>query len=99
MSDVTAGAGGGMTMPTRGQMGSLLNRPDLFLAIGVMGILVVLIFPLPAVLLDLLLALSIILSQSGHLQDPTSGTIQASLCCNDLGHMIIRLFAVMTWKT
>jgi flagellar biosynthesis protein FlhA len=43
-------------------MGSLLNRPDLFLAIGVMGILVVLIFPLPAVLLDLLLALSIILS-------------------------------------
>jgi flagellar biosynthesis protein FlhA len=62
MSDVTAGTGGGMTMPTRGQMGSLLNRPDLFLAIGVMGILVVLIFPLPAVLLDLLLALSIILS-------------------------------------
>ncbi|WP_332693597.1 flagellar biosynthesis protein FlhA [Bosea sp. (in: a-proteobacteria)] len=51
-----------MTMPTRGQMGTWLNRPDLFLAIGVMGILVVLIFPLPAVLLDLLLALSIILS-------------------------------------
>ncbi len=62
MSDVTAGASGGMTMPTRGQMGTWLNRPDLFLAIGVMGILVVLIFPLPAVLLDLLLALSIILS-------------------------------------
>ncbi|MBN9445554.1 MAG: FHIPEP family type III secretion protein, partial [Bosea sp.] len=62
MSDVTAGTGGGMTMPTRGQVGSLLNRPDLFLAIGVMGILVVLIFPLPAVLLDLMLALSIILS-------------------------------------
>ncbi len=62
MSDVTAGAGGGMTMPTRSQMGNLLNRPDLFLAVGVMGILVVLIFPLPAVLLDLLLALSIILS-------------------------------------
>ena len=62
MSDVTAGSGGGMTMPTRGQMSTLLNRPDLFLAIGVMGILVVLIFPLPAMLLDMLLALSIILS-------------------------------------
>ncbi|WP_244491513.1 flagellar biosynthesis protein FlhA [Bosea sp. Root381] len=47
---------------SRGAMGKLLNRPDLFLAIGVMGILVVLIFPLPVVLLDLLLALSIILS-------------------------------------
>jgi flagellar biosynthesis protein FlhA len=62
MSDVTAGSGGGMQMPSRGQMGALLNRPDLFLAIGVMGILVVLIFPLPAMLLDMLLALSIILS-------------------------------------
>ena len=62
MSDMAAGSGGGMSMPSRGQMGTLLNRPDLFLAIGVMGILVVLVFPLPAVLLDLLLALSIILS-------------------------------------
>ena len=62
MSDVTAGGGSGMSMPTRGEMSTLLNRPDLFLAIGVMGILVVLIFPMPAVLLDLLLALSIILS-------------------------------------
>ena len=43
MSDVTAGSGGGMAMPSRGQMGALLNRPDLFLAIGVMGILVVLL--------------------------------------------------------
>jgi len=62
MTDVTAGTGGGFNMPTRGALGKLLNRPDLFLAIGVMGILVVLIFPLPAVMLDLLLALSIILS-------------------------------------
>lgn len=62
MTDVTAGAGGGFNMPSRGTLGSFLNRPDLFLAIGVMGILVVLIFPLPALLLDLLLALSIILS-------------------------------------
>jgi flagellar biosynthesis protein FlhA len=38
------------------------RRTDLLLAIGVMGILVVLIFPLPPVMLDLLLAVSIILS-------------------------------------
>jgi flagellar biosynthesis protein FlhA len=61
MTDVTAGAGG-FKVPSRGEMGGLLKRPDLFLAIGVMGILVVLIFPLPGFLLDLLLALSIILS-------------------------------------
>ncbi len=63
MTDVTtaAAAGGGFEM-SRGGMGKLLNRPDLFLAIGVMGILVVLIFPLPSLLLDMLLALSIILS-------------------------------------
>ncbi|PZU95472.1 MAG: flagellar biosynthesis protein FlhA [Chelatococcus sp.] len=61
MTDVTAGAGG-IGVSDRGAMGKLLNRPDLFLAIGVMGILVVLIFPMPGILLDLLLALSIILS-------------------------------------
>ncbi|MCO5091563.1 flagellar biosynthesis protein FlhA [Bosea sp. (in: a-proteobacteria)] len=62
MTDVTAGQGRGFSIPDRGAMGKLLNRPDLFLAIGVMGILVVLIFPMPAILLDILLALSIILS-------------------------------------
>ena len=62
MSDVTARAGGGFAIPNRSALGKLFNRPDLFLAIGVMGILVVLIFPMPALLLDLLLALSIILS-------------------------------------
>ncbi|MCT4491838.1 flagellar biosynthesis protein FlhA [Bosea minatitlanensis] len=62
MTDVTAGQGGGFNLPDRDALGKLFKRPDLFLAIGVMGILVVLIFPMPAVLLDLLLALSIILS-------------------------------------
>ncbi|TVR08671.1 MAG: flagellar biosynthesis protein FlhA [Salinarimonadaceae bacterium] len=38
------------------------RRPDLLLAFGVMGILVVLVFPLPPVMLDLLLAVSIIFS-------------------------------------
>ena len=45
-----------------GGFSGLSKRTDLLLAIGVMGILVVLIFPLPAIVLDLLLAVSIILS-------------------------------------
>ncbi|HEY8382412.1 MAG TPA: flagellar biosynthesis protein FlhA [Microvirga sp.] len=49
-------------MPGFGEMVGMARRPDLLLAIAVMGILVVLIFPLPAFLLDLLLAVSIILS-------------------------------------
>ncbi|KQU51642.1 flagellar biosynthesis protein FlhA [Bosea sp. Leaf344] len=61
MTDVTAGAGG-LKLPGGSGLGGLFNRPDLFLAIGVMGILVVLIFPLPGFLLDILLAVSIILS-------------------------------------
>ncbi|GGK49692.1 flagellar biosynthesis protein FlhA [Salinarimonas ramus] len=43
-------------------LGALTKRTDLFLALGVMGILVVLVFPLPAIVLDLLLAVSIIFS-------------------------------------
>ncbi|ACA18322.1 flagellar biosynthesis protein FlhA [Methylobacterium sp. 4-46] len=49
-------------LPTRADLVGLTRRSDLVLAIAVMGILVVLIFPLPALLLDLLLAVSIILS-------------------------------------
>ncbi|MCU4181064.1 flagellar biosynthesis protein FlhA [Bosea sp. BH3] len=63
MTDVTAGQGSsGFRLPDRDALAKIFNRPDLFLAFGVMGILVVLIFPMPALLLDLLLALSIILS-------------------------------------
>ncbi len=71
MSDgaaVAAGAGPGagsrfgLAMPAIGQISALGKRSDLLLAVGVMTILVVLIFPLPAVLLDLLLAVSIITS-------------------------------------
>src|SRR3712207_5531439 len=43
-------------------MGALARRSDLLLAFGVIGILVVLVFPLPALVLDLLLAVSIIVS-------------------------------------
>jgi flagellar biosynthesis protein FlhA len=70
MSDVTmsgpAPAAGGLkanfTLPNMGQMGAFAKRSDLLLAVAVMTILVVLIFPMPAILLDLLLAVSIIVS-------------------------------------
>jgi flagellar biosynthesis protein FlhA len=57
-----AAALGQFTLPTRGDLQALSKRSDLLFATGVMGILAVLIFPLPAILLDLLLAVSIILS-------------------------------------
>jgi flagellar biosynthesis protein FlhA len=68
MTDLTVA--GGMGKPPKsgafndaaGWLGKLKSRSDLLLAIGVMGILVVLIVPLPPVILDLLLAVSIILS-------------------------------------
>ena len=64
---VPAGVGGlgglaSLRLPDRSSLQALSKRSDLFFATAVMGILVVLIFPLPAVLLDLLLAVSIILS-------------------------------------
>jgi flagellar biosynthesis protein FlhA len=64
MSDAALGVGKpGATNASRLlDLGNFAKRSDLFLAIGVMGILTVLIFPLPAFLLDLLLAVSIILS-------------------------------------
>src|SRR4051794_17674000 len=44
------------------EAGDFLRRSDMALAVAVMGILAVLLAPLPPVLLDLLLAVSIILS-------------------------------------
>ncbi|WP_019903133.1 flagellar biosynthesis protein FlhA [Methylobacterium sp. 77] len=49
-------------VPNRANLTALSKRTDLFFATAVMGILTVLIFPLPAFLLDLLLAVSIIIS-------------------------------------
>ena len=57
-----AGRGTGFAMPNRRDVARFARRPDLLLAFVVMGILVVLVFPLPAILLDLLLALSIVTS-------------------------------------
>src|SRR5215475_11864980 len=63
MTDVTAGqTRGGFALPGLGTLADLFRRGDIVLAIGVMTILVVLILPLPAVVLDLFLAVSIILS-------------------------------------
>ncbi len=53
---------GGFGLPDRASLQALTKRSDLFFATAVMGILTVLIFPLPAFLLDLLLAVSIIIS-------------------------------------
>jgi flagellar biosynthesis protein FlhA len=69
MSDVTAAGGGAgarsgqtLAMPTLGTFARLSRRSDIGLALAVVGILVVLILPLPPLVLDMLLAVSIILS-------------------------------------
>ncbi len=49
-------------MPSLPEIGAILRRGDIGLAIGILTILVVLILPLPPLLLDLALAISIILS-------------------------------------
>ena len=65
MVDVTAGQGGAAPsggIPSLREIGEILRRGDLFLAFGVLTILVVLILPLPAMVLDLFLAISITVS-------------------------------------
>src|SRR6202048_4059780 len=64
MGAVTAAQGAGFGLPRLrlGEIADLLKRGDIALAVGVLTILVVLILPLPPVLLDLFLAVSIILS-------------------------------------
>ena len=52
----------GLRLPTLGDLNKLLRSTDIGLAIGVMAIIVVLILPLPPVLLDVLLAISIVFS-------------------------------------
>lgn len=52
----------GFRFPSFADMFDLLKQSDIALATGVMGIIVVLILPLPPVLLDMLLAVSIVFS-------------------------------------
>ena len=52
----------GGSMPSFGSFFNILKQSDITLSIGVMAIIIVLIMPLPAVMLDMLLALSIVFS-------------------------------------
>ena len=65
MSDITAApanAVSGIKLPGLGDIGAFFKRGDIALAVGVLTILVVLILPLPPLLLDFSLAVSIIFS-------------------------------------
>jgi flagellar biosynthesis protein FlhA len=65
MSDITAAPTGtisGIKLPGLGDISAFFKRGDIALAIGVLTILVVLILPLPPLLLDFSLAISIIFS-------------------------------------
>jgi len=65
MSDITAAPAtsvSGIKLPGLGDIGAFFKRGDIALAIGVLTILVVLILPLPPLLLDFALAISIIFS-------------------------------------
>ncbi len=62
VTDTSVKLGVGLQVPTLRDVGDMLRRGDILLAVGVMTILVVLILPLPPVLLDFFLAISIILS-------------------------------------
>ena len=65
MVDVTAGQGAGsgnLGIPSLSDFGAMLRRGDIALAIGILVILAVLIVPLPSIILDLFLAISITLS-------------------------------------
>jgi flagellar biosynthesis protein FlhA len=64
MADVTAGQGTAAAngFPSLREIGNLIKRGDIALALGVLTILVVLILPLPSLVLDLFLAISITLS-------------------------------------
>jgi flagellar biosynthesis protein FlhA len=65
MSDITAAPANGVSgikLPGLGDIGAFFKRGDIALAVGVLTILVVLILPLPPLLLDFSLAISIIFS-------------------------------------
>jgi flagellar biosynthesis protein FlhA len=64
MTDATAGQGfgGALAAGRLGALGTMLKRGDIALAVGVLTILVVLVLPLPPILLDLFLAISITFS-------------------------------------
>ncbi len=62
MTDATSPQGGETALSRLVDLGTMLRRSDIGLAVGMMAILVVLILPLPALLLDFSLAISITFS-------------------------------------
>jgi flagellar biosynthesis protein FlhA len=62
VTDTHEKSGLSLPLPSLEQLKDALWRGDLFLALGVMTILVVLIMPMPPFMLDLFLAVSIIFS-------------------------------------
>ena len=62
MADLSAPGPSGFTRPDFKAMGKTMRGTDIGLAVGVMGIIVILIVPLPPLLLDMLLAISIVFS-------------------------------------
>ncbi|WP_395822094.1 flagellar biosynthesis protein FlhA [Devosia sp.] len=63
MADLSApGPSSGFKTPDFKAMGKTMRGTDIGLAVGVMGIIVILIVPLPPLLLDILLAISIVFS-------------------------------------
>jgi flagellar biosynthesis protein FlhA len=59
MSDTTTVESGETTLSRLADFGTMLRRGDIGLALGIMTILVILILPLPPILLDFALAVSI----------------------------------------
>ena len=65
MTDTTgSSASRPFRLPTLAQLNATLRSSDIALAVGIMAIIVVLILPLPPILLDMLLAISIVFSVS-----------------------------------
>ena len=65
MADATAAQGAGVVaggLPSLSDIANIIKRGDIALALGILTILVVLILPLPSVMLDVFLAISITLS-------------------------------------
>src|SRR6202050_3991137 len=62
MTDATSAQGGETALTRLADLGTMLRRSDIGLAVGMMAILGILILPLPALLLDFSLAISITFS-------------------------------------
>ena len=62
MTDASSAQGGDTALSRLADLGTMLRRSDIALAVGMMAILIILILPLPPLLLDFALAISITFS-------------------------------------